>query len=72
MDYMFNECEIDEIRTGAAIQNPASWGIMEKFGFERLDKTKMVEYTYLDEPVEDYQYVLTREMYKNKNSSLNK
>ena len=63
MDYMFNECEIDEIRTGAAIQNPASWMIMEKFGFIRLDNTKMVEYTYVDEPVEDYQYYLTRQMY---------
>ena len=68
MDYMFNECEIDEIRTGAAIQNPASWMIMEKFGFVRLDRTKMVEYTYVDEPVEDYQYYLTRQMYlENKN-----
>jgi len=28
----------------------------------------MVEYTYVDEPVEDYQYYLTRQMYfKNKN-----
>ena len=72
MDYMFNECEIDEIRTGAAIQNPASWRIMEKFGFKRLDNTRMVEYTYVDEPVEDYQYVLTREMYFNKNNNLNK
>ena len=68
MDYMFTECEIDEIRTGAAIQNPASWIIMEKFGLLRLDKTKMVEYTYVDEPVEDYQYYLTKQMYlENKN-----
>ena len=42
--------------------------IMEKFGFLRLDKTKMVEYTYADELVEDYQYYLTRQMYlENKN-----
>lgn len=68
MDYMFTECEIYEIRTGAAIQNPASWMIMKKFGFLRLDKTKMVEYTYVDELVEDYQYYLTRQMYlENKN-----
>ena len=53
MAYMFNECKIDEIKTGAAIQNPVSWIIMEKFGFARLDKTKMVEYTYLDDN-EDY------------------
>ena len=72
MDYMFNECEIDEIRTGAAIQNPASWKIMEKFGFEKQDYTKMVEYTYLDEPVEDYQYLLTREMYLNRNNKIKK
>lgn len=68
MDYMFNECEIEEIKTGAAIQNSASWMIMEKFGFVRLEKTKMVEYTYVGDPVEDYQYYLTKEMYfENKN-----
>ena len=67
MDYMFNECEIEEIRTGAAIQNPASWKIMEKFGFEKQNYTKMVEYTYLDESIEDYQYRLTKEMYFKKN-----
>ena len=63
INYMFNECEIDEIRTGAAIENPASWKIMEEYGFERLEKNQMIEYTYLDEPVEGYQYYLTREMY---------
>ena len=69
MDYMFNECEIDEIKTGAAIQNQASWKIMEKFGFEKLEETKMIEYTYVDDPVEDYQYYLTKEMYfENKNN----
>ena len=69
MDYMFNECEIDEIKTGAAIQNQASWKIMEKFGFEKLEETKMIEYTYVDDPVEDYQYYLTKKMYfENKNN----
>ena len=69
MDYMFNECEIDEIKTGAAIQNQASWKIMEMFGFEKLEETKMIEYTYVDDPVEDYQYYLTKEMYfENKNN----
>ena len=67
MDFMFSECEIDEIRTGAAIVNPASWMIMERFGFVREDKTKLVEYTYVDEPIEDYQYYLTKEMYFSKN-----
>ena len=71
MDYMFDECEIDAILTGAAVINKSSWSIMEKYGFERQDKTKMVEYTFLDEPIEDYQYVLTKEMYyANKNSKV--
>ena len=72
MDYMFNECEIEEIKTGAAIQNPASWKIMEKYGFEKQNYTKMVEYTYLDEPVEDYQYCLTKEMYLKRNNKTKK
>ena len=37
IDYMFNEINIKAIRTGAAIVNPASWKIMEKLGFKRLD-----------------------------------
>lgn len=63
IDFMFNEVKIKEIRTGAAIINPASWKIMEKLGFKRLDETKMIQYTFLDEPVEDYQYILTSEMH---------
>ena len=63
IDYMFNECEIEEIITGAAINNPASWSIMEKLGFERQNKNKYVQYTFLDELTEDYTYKLTRESY---------
>ena len=63
IEYMFNEVGIDEIRTGAAIINPASWKIMARLGFERTDDTKMVQYTYLDELVEVYQYVLTKKMF---------
>jgi RimJ/RimL family protein N-acetyltransferase len=63
IDYMFIECEISEIITGAAIQNPASWKIMEKLGFERQSKTKMVQYTYLDGLIEDYVYLLTKTKY---------
>jgi RimJ/RimL family protein N-acetyltransferase len=67
IDYMFTECEIDEIITSAAIVNPASWKIMEKLGFKRLPETKWVDYTFMEEPVEDYQYHLTKEMYFNQN-----
>ena len=64
--YMFEEVEILEIKTGAAIENPASWKIMEKLGFERTNDTKMIQYTYLNELTEDYQYCFTRDMYFNK------
>lgn len=63
IDYMFTQVDINEIRTGAAIVNPASWMIMEKLGFVRQDKTKMVQYTFLNEPVEDYSYILTKEQW---------
>lgn len=69
IDFMFNEVDIKEIRTGAAIDNPASWKIMESLGFKNTGKTKMVQYTYLDEPTEDYQYFLTKEMYLESNNN---
>lgn len=72
IDYMFNEVDINEIRTGAAIVNPASWMIMEKLGFIRQDKTKMVQYTFLDEPVEDYSYILTKEQWLSLNKKIKK
>ena len=63
IDYMFSKIGINEIRTRAAIVNPASWMIMEKLGFIRQAETKMVQYTFLDEPVENYAYVLTKEQW---------
>ena len=63
IDFMFLECEIAKIITGAAICNPASWKIMEKLGFERKKETKTIQYTFLDEPTEIYCYELTRDKY---------
>ena len=63
IDYMFKECEIDEIKTYAAKENIASWKIMEKLGFERLEGIKLIDYTFQDEPTEDYRYHITKEMY---------
>ncbi len=65
IDFMFLECEIHEIITGAAICNPASWKIMERLGFERLKEMKRIQYTFLDEPIETYCYKLTRDKYHN-------
>lgn len=70
IDFMFKECEIKEIITGAAICNPSSWRIMEKLGFERQSKTKMIEYTFLDENIEIYVYKITKEQYLSKNKML--
>lgn len=63
LDFMFNECEIEKIETGAAVSNPASWKIMEKLGFIRNKQTKNVQYTFLDELTELYLYTLTKEQY---------
>ena len=57
---MFLKCEIKEIITGAAIVNEPSWRIMEKLGFKRLSKTRMVQYSFVDELVGDCEYVLTK------------
>lgn len=69
IDFMFLECEIEQIITGAAICNPASWRIMEKLGFESQEKTKMTQYTFLDELTEIYSYVMAKERYLSLNLS---
>ena len=38
LEFMFNDGDISEIKTSAAIVNPASWKLMEKLGFERQKK----------------------------------
>ena len=63
IDYLFKEVKIDKIISGAAIVNPGSWKIMEKLGFKRLKETEMIQYTFLDEKIEDYKYEITREDY---------
>lgn len=63
LKYMFEEVEISKIITGAAIDNLASWKIMDRLGYKKLPQTKLVTYTYLDEPVEIYTYEITKEQY---------
>lgn len=63
IDYMFLECDINEIITGVAIVNSPSWRIMEKLGFERTNRTHMVQYIFVDELVEDFEYILTKQKY---------
>ena len=63
IDYMLLTCDIEKIITGACILNTPSWHLMEKLGFEKLPKTKMIQYTFLDSPVEIYEYSLSKEKY---------
>ena len=63
IEYLFEKVEINSIQTKAAICNIASWKIMEHLGCQRLPKTCWTKYTFMDEPVECYQYILTNEMY---------
>ena len=63
IEYLFEKVEINSILTKAAVSNIASWKIMEHLGCQRLPETCWTNYTFMDEPVECYQYILTKEMY---------
>ena len=66
LDYMFNEVEIDAIETGAAIDNYASWRLMQKLGFsKRGDVTHIEHYTFGGDK-ECYSYGVTSYEYKTK------
>ena len=43
-----------------AIVNEPSWKKKKKLGFKRLSKTRMVQYSFVDELVGDFEYVLTK------------
>ena len=55
---MFNEVKIKKIVTSAAMINPASWKLMEKLGFKRLETTHMNKYFFVEDGVDSYEYVL--------------
>ena len=63
IDYMFMLCDIEMIITGAATCNPSSYKIMERLGFEKEEELKQIWYTFLDEPVDIYSYIMTKERY---------
>ena len=58
LNYMFKEVEINKIETSVAMINPASWHLMEKLGFKRLETTHKNKYYFVEEPVESYEYIL--------------
>lgn len=63
LDYMFNEVEIEQIITSAAIINEASWKLMEKLGFARTGESITNYYDDNDNILNAYCYKLTRKMY---------
>ncbi|MDD2470112.1 MAG: GNAT family N-acetyltransferase [Bacilli bacterium] len=67
LNYMFNEVGIDRIETSSAVDNLASWKLMEKLGFIRYtEKTHKTKYTFLIEEVDCYSYRITKEEYLSK------
>lgn len=68
LNYMFKEVEINKIETSVAMINPASWGLMEKLGFKRLETTHKNKYYFVEEEVDSYEYELTKEEYEGVNN----
>lgn len=68
LNYMFKEVEINKITTSVAMINPASWGLMEKLGFKRLETTHKNKYYFVEEEVDSYEYELTKEEYEGVNN----
>lgn len=62
--YMFEEVAITEIRTSAAIENVASWRLMEKLGFIRQKEISKTKYTFLEKEKKCYTYKITKDEYK--------
>ena len=60
LKYMFLEVWINSVVTEVAIDNPSSRKLMEKLWFKRLDETKFMKYTLLDNEIEAYRYELTK------------
>ena len=60
LKYMFLEVEIEKIITSSAIINSSSWGLMEKIGFKKLDKTIMIKYTFVEEEIENQMYEIDK------------
>lgn len=65
LDFMFNEVEITDIKTSAALINPSSWKIMEKLGFEFVGTKKFSYY-------KDNEILICKEYHGNKELFLNR
>ena len=68
LDFMFNEVEISEIKTSAAIINPYSWKIMERLGFEHVGEYQSSYYDENNEIVFNKKYYGNKELFLNRNN----
>jgi len=69
---MFDEVEIEQIITSAAIDNPGSWRIMEKLGFERTGEKQSTYFDDDDNILMCYCYSGNKENFLNRPSSKSK
>lgn len=63
--FMFNEVEIAQIITSAAIINTSSWRIMEKLGFERIGEKQSTYFDDKDNILHNYCYICNKESFLN-------
>ncbi len=68
LEFMFEEVGIEQIITSAAIDNPGSWKIMERLGFERTGEKQSTYFDDEDNILKCYCYVCNRELFLNKTS----
>lgn len=61
LNFMFKEVEITKIITSAAINNPGSWRIMEKLGFERTGEKQSTYFDNNDNILMSYCYTVDKE-----------
>lgn len=66
LEFMFEEVEIEQIITSAAIINQGSWGLMEKLGFERTGEKQSTYFDDEDNILECYCYVCNKELSLNR------
>ena len=62
IEYLFEKVKITLIVTKVAMNNIASWKIMEHLGCQRLSETCWTNYIFMDESVECYKYLLSKQM----------
>ena len=68
LKYMFEEVEIEQIITSAAIINEGSWKIMERLGFERTGEKQSTYFDENDNILMCYCYSGDKEKFMNRNN----